>query len=349
MRNLDNRRMNLRRQHVLLLLLSVAFFATARPASDAKADEIKEITLAQQFGAIFLPLMAMENLKLIEKQAQSRGLGDLKVNWAKMAGPSVMVDAIISGNLHFSAQGVPSLALMWDRTRGGVAVKGVSAITNTDIYLNTRNPNIKSIRDFTDKDRIAVPSVKVSTQALFLQIAAEKEWGPGQHGRLDHLTVGLAHPDALAAVLNPQGEITTHFATSPFHETEMKAGFNTVTSGYQIMGGEVTNLVFVTTEKFRAANPKVYGAVVAALDEAITWINTDKRRAAKLYIEMTKEKKLSEDDIVAIISSPGFDFTKVPKKTFQFVEFMQRTGSIKSKPASWKDLYFPEAHSLAGD
>ena len=85
---------------------------------------------------------------------------------------------------------------MWDRTKGSVGVKAISAITNTDIYLNTRNPSIKSIRDFTDKDRIAVPSVKVSTQALFLQIAAEKEWGPGQHGKLDHLTVGLAHPDA---------------------------------------------------------------------------------------------------------------------------------------------------------
>jgi hypothetical protein len=115
----------------------------------------------------------------IEKQAAARGIGDLKINWAKMAGPSVMVDAIISGNLHFSAQGVPSLALMWDRTKGGVGVKAISAVTNTDIYLNTRNPNIKSIRDFTDKDRIALPSVKVSTQALFLQIASEKEWVPG--------------------------------------------------------------------------------------------------------------------------------------------------------------------------
>lgn len=105
---------------------------------------------------------------------------------------------------------------MWDRTRTGVGVKAVSAITNTEIYLNTRSPNIKSIRDFTDKDRIAVPSVKVSTQALFLQIAAEKEWGPSQHTRLDHLTVGLAHPDAIAAVLNPMSEISAHFATRPF-------------------------------------------------------------------------------------------------------------------------------------
>jgi NitT/TauT family transport system substrate-binding protein len=336
------------RRLAVSLMVITALIAGGR-STPAAAQEVKEIAIAQQFGAIFIPLMAMENLQLVEKQAAARGIGDVKVTWAKLAGPSVMVDAILSGNLHFSAQGVPSLALMWDRTNGGVGVRAVSAITNTDIYLNTRNPNIKSIRDFTEKDRIAVPSVKVSTQALFLQIAAEKEWGPGQHTRLDYMTVGLAHPDAIAAVLNPVGEVSAHFATSPFHEAEMKAGLKTVTSGYQIMGGEVSNLVFVTTEKFRTANPKVYAAVVAALDEAIAWTNADKRRAAKLYMEMTKEKKLSEDDVVAIISAPGFDFTKIPKKTFKFAEFMHRIGTLKTKPESWKDLYFAEAHELGGD
>jgi hypothetical protein len=48
----------------------------------------------------------------------------------------------------------------------------------------------------------------------------------------------------------------------------MKAGLKTVTSGYQIMAGEVRNLVFVTTVKFRAANPTVCAAIVGALDEA---------------------------------------------------------------------------------
>jgi NitT/TauT family transport system substrate-binding protein len=66
-------------------------------------------------------------------------------------------------------------------------------------------------------------------------------------------------------------------------------------------------------------------------------------------MEMTKEKKLTEDDVVAIISAPGFDFTKVPKKTFKFAEFMHHIGALKTKPESWKDLYFAEAHSLAGD
>ena len=38
--------------------------------------------------------------------------------------------------------------------------------------LNTANPDIKSIKDFTERDRIAVPSIKVSVQAVLLQMAA---------------------------------------------------------------------------------------------------------------------------------------------------------------------------------
>src|SRR5262245_58384924 len=164
------------RRGALSLTLGLGLLLS-RLVNPVAAQEVKEIAVAQEFGAIFIPLMAMEHMQLIESQARARGIGDLKVSWARLAGPSVMVDAILSGNLQFSAQGVPSLSLMWDRTRGGVGVKAVSAITNTEIYLNTRNPSITSIRDFADKDRIAVPSVKGSTQALFLQIAAEQSGG----------------------------------------------------------------------------------------------------------------------------------------------------------------------------
>ena len=66
-------------------------------------------------------------------------------------------------------------------------------------------------------------------------------------------------------------------------------------------------------------------------------------------MEMTKEKKLSDDDVVAIISAGGFDLTKGPKRTFKFAEFMHHIGALKTKPESWKDLYFAEAHGLAGD
>ena len=53
------------------------------------------------------------------------------------------------------------------------------------LYLNTINPNVKTIKDFTEKDRIALPAVRVSMQAVILQMAAEKVFGEGQEHKLD--------------------------------------------------------------------------------------------------------------------------------------------------------------------
>jgi len=86
--------------------------------------------------------------------------------------------------------------------QGGLGVKAVAVIANHNFWLNTKTPNIRSLRDFGEKDRIAVPSIKVSTQAILLEMAVEKEWGVGQHTKLDNLVVQMPHPEALAAVLS---------------------------------------------------------------------------------------------------------------------------------------------------
>src|SRR5215831_15921543 len=142
---------------VTLLLVAVALAARA---------ESPEVNVAKQYGVSFLPLMVMERDKLVEKHAKAAGLGEIKVSWVKVAGPSVMNDGVISGALQFIAVGAPSMITLWDKTNG--QVKGVSAMTTYPLYLVTRNPNVKSVRDFTEKDKIAVPSIKVSTQAIML-------------------------------------------------------------------------------------------------------------------------------------------------------------------------------------
>jgi NitT/TauT family transport system substrate-binding protein len=38
----------------------------------------------------------------------------------------------------------------------------------------------------------------------------------------------------------------------------------------------------------------------------------------------------------------------VPENTVKYAEFMHSVGSIKAMPSSWKDLFFPEIHGLAG-
>ena len=311
--------------------------------------EVAEVHLVQQFGATFVPFMVMENQKLVEKHAAKAGLPDLKVQWSKLGGPSAINDALLSGSVHFTLQGVPSLALLWDRTKGGIGVKGVSGNCSGNFWLNVRSTTIKSLKDFSEKDRIALPSAKVSTQAILLQMAAEREWGPGQHARLDHLVIALSNPDGMIAVLNPTHEVNAHIATQPFHAGEVKGGLKTLLNGYELLGGTAASNTMVSTEPFRAANPKVFAAVIAAHEEAMAWINADMRRTAKLFIALTREKQLTEDEVVALMSEPGFEYTRTPKKIGKFVEFMHRTGMLKNKAQSWKDLFFEEAHAMQGD
>ena len=67
--------------------------------------EMKEINVAQQYGIGYLPLMLMEDQKLIEKYAKEAGV-DVKVNWAKFAGGNVMNEALLSDSLQFASGGV---------------------------------------------------------------------------------------------------------------------------------------------------------------------------------------------------------------------------------------------------
>jgi NitT/TauT family transport system substrate-binding protein len=334
----------MRRLGVALMLIGAISLAGGGRA----AAEVPEVKIVAQNGSNYLPLFVMQGQKLVEKHLAANGLGSTTVAWTRLANPSAIIDAFLTGAVHFSGQGVPSTALIWDRTRNGIGAKAVSAMTASNIWLMTRKPEIKSLRDLTDKDRIALPSIKTSAQALFLWSAAEKEFGLGQWGKLDHITVSLPHPDAMAAVTNPNGEITVHAATSPYADLEKKAGLHAITDLYSVEGRSVTGLNFVSTEQFRNANPNTYAAVVAAFNEAIGWINEDKRRAAKFYLDISKDK-ISLEDITEIMLAPDYIFGQTPHGIGSAIEIMHKSGTIRNKAASWRDMYFPEAQQLPGD
>jgi len=304
--------------------------------------EVSEITIAQQYGVSFLPLIVMEKQRLVEKRAKELGFSGINVKWTKVAGPSVMNDGLISGAIHFAAQGAPSLITLWDKTHG--QIKGVSALTTYPLYLVTRNPEVKTIKDFTDKDKIAVPSVKISTQAIMLQMAAAKAFGQENFTKLDPLTVSLSHPDATLAFINNTAGVNAHFSTSPFYEQEIKLpGAHLITTSYEILGGPATALVLTTSTRFREENPKAYKATFEALSEAIDIVNRDKHAAAELYREVAHDTKTTAAEIVVMISDRNYAFTLVPQKVFATAQFMAKIGSIKNAPKAVGDLFFPES------
>jgi NitT/TauT family transport system substrate-binding protein len=327
-------------------ILALTVFLAALLPLCARA-EMSEIKVAQQYGIGYLPLMIMEEQKLIEKYAKING-ADVRVEWPKFAGGNVMNDALLSNSLQFASGGVGPFVTLWAKTRGNLDVKAVGAINSMPLYLNTRNPAVKSIKDFTDKDKIALPAVKVSIQAVTLQMAAEKAFGEGQQNKLDQLTVTMSHPDAQLALLSGQSEITAHFGSPPFQYQQLKnPAVHTVLSSYDVLGGPATFNVVWTTSKFRTENPKLYDAFVKALDEATALINKDKRWAAEAYLRMSKDKA-SQKEIEDMLNDPAIVFTTTPQNVMKYVDFMTKIGSIKNRPDSWKDMFFPNAQSLPG-
>lgn len=327
-----------------MALVSALALSTATPVR----AEVSEVTVAQQYGVSFLPLMVMERRGLIEKHAAAAGLAGMKVTWAKVAGPSVMNDGLISGAIHFAAQGAPSMITLWDKTHG--QIKGVASMTTYPLYLITRDPDVKTIKDFTAKDKIAVPSIKISTQAILLQMAAAAAFGEKDFAKLDALTISLSHPDATLAFINNTAGVNAHFSSSPFYEQEIKApGAHLVTTNYEILGGPATAVVITASAKFRDANPKAYKAFYDALSEAIDIINKDKAAAAKLYLEVARDSKNSVADIVAMIGDKDYAFTLKPAKVLKTAQFMAQIGSIKQSPKSIDELFFPEIAGLKGD
>ncbi|MBV8838055.1 MAG: ABC transporter substrate-binding protein, partial [Alphaproteobacteria bacterium] len=268
----------------------------------------------------------------------------------KVAGPSVINDGLLSGTVHFGAVGAPSLITLWSKTKSNVGVKGMAAMTSYPLYFVTRNPELKSLKDLSAKDKIAVPSVKISTQALMLQMAAADLFGEANYQKFDEFTVSLAHPDALVALTNNTGGVNAHFSTSPFYEAEMKLpGARVLTTSYDILGGRASALVVVATSKFHDANPKVYKAFLAAEKEAIEIINKDKRKAAQDYLDIAQDKKSTLDEIYNVINDKDYAYTLSPEKVFKTAVFMGKVGTIKDPPAKWQDLFFADIHDLPGD
>lgn len=326
---------------VLLTALLAALFMSRQAAA-----ETSELRIAQQPGLSYLVYVVMQHEQMIEKAAAEAGLGPVKVTWFKFSGGSMMNDALLSGGLDIANSGPTQLITMWAATRTSLKVKGIAAYNALPNILLVRDPAVKSLADFTENDRIAVPSVKTSMQALYLQMASEKVFGDAS--RLDHLTIARGHPDAMAEMLQPRGQITAHFSTLPYVGIALRTpGVHPILTGVEAIGGPATSGVAYTTTRFHDQNPKLFNAFFTALKTAMDFVNTRRADAARIYLEVTQEKTTPEA-IVAELAELKDPYDIAPQSVLKMAQFMFRHGQVKAVPEQWQDLFFPEAHSLPG-
>lgn len=339
----------LNRRTVILGAAALAMSSTALPATGARAQAKTEITMSRQPGILYMPLHIIEKYKLLEKHADKLGLPGTTVKWVAFANGGAQQDALISGNVDIINTGTGNLLLMWDKTRGGV--KGVVASSAAMLTFISRDPRIKSLKDLGEGDKIAVPTVKVSTQAILLQMAAGQMFGADQWAKFDPLTVQMGHPDAFIALKNASHEVKNHFAAPPFDYYEMKGvtGAHKVITSSDIIGGPLSQGQFMTTTKFADANPKIIQALYNAAKEAQAMIAKDLAASVEAYKEINNDKTETAT-LVDLLHQPGMDdWNLYPQGTMKFAAHLNKVGSLKTKPASWKDYYLPIAHDMPGN
>jgi NitT/TauT family transport system substrate-binding protein len=310
--------------------------------------EVSEIRFAQQFSMGYLQFDVMKHQDLLAKHLTALGQPDVKVTWVTFSGPDMMNDALLSNSIDIASGGVPGLLTIWAKTKGTPQeVRGVSAMSQQPLMLNSRNPAVQTIRDFTDKDRIAMPAVKVSAQAVLLEMAAAREWGDEAYDRLDKLTFSLSPPDATAGLMAGGGDFNAAFTVPPFQAMQLRnPAIHTVLSSDEIIGPSSGGTAW-TTKRFHDANPKLYQAVLDAMQEASEFIADHPKETVAYYTADTKSK-VDTELMEGLLTDPRFKYDLTPVATMRWADFMHQVGRIKVLPATWRDLFWPEIYDRNG-
>ena len=192
-----------------------------------------------------------------------------------------------------------------------------------------------------------MPSIKVSVQAVLLQMAAAAAFGDENYAKLDPLTVSMSPPDATIALLSGAGGVSSAFSVPPFQFQQLEQNnIHTVLSSFDVLGPHTFTVAW-TSARFRKDNPELYAAFLDAVKEATSIIAADPKGTAQSWIN-DSGSKLPLEMVTKVVTGPGVEWTMTPVATMKFAKFMRRVGTIKREPASWKDMFFPEIGGLSG-
>ncbi len=200
----------------------------------AAQAEVSVVNMSKQFGLPYLPMIVIEAQQLIEKNAKSAGLGDVKTTWTQRVGPAAELDALLAGQADFIGPGGTTLATIWEKTAGTPQeVRALIAMQSMPFVLVTRNPNVKTIADFTDKDKIALPAVKLTGHALILEMESAKIWGDDHYDKLN-----FDHDHPFACRCGGRGDGRRHrdqFTFRQFAFLLLRTGDSRHPSGAQVL------------------------------------------------------------------------------------------------------------------
>jgi NitT/TauT family transport system substrate-binding protein len=247
---------------------------------------------------------------------------------------------MLAGQVDIGFMGPGPFVVGWAK---GVPWKVAVTLQDMPNGLTTSRPDVRSLKDIRPTDRIALPGIN-SFQHVLLAMAAEKELGNPR--AFDSNLVPMAHPDGERA-LYAKSEITFHFTAPPYLQRERKhPGIRQVLDSYDILGGPHTFIVVAVTADFFEKRREVYDAFVAAIAEGVEIVRSDPLRAAEVM--QKRGLKGSLEEIAASLRDPDVRWTIEPHGLMKLATFMKQAGFVSKAPADWKELTWPNLHSLKG-
>ncbi len=290
----------MRRRSFLALPATLSALAALPRAARAEADTVH---ISHGLGVLYLPLIVMREAKLMEAELDKAGIKST-VSWVVMDGGGQINDAMLAGALDIAGTSIPGFLTLWSKGRGTRSeVIGVSGLSTCALILNTNRPYIHSLADFKPDDKIAVPSIKSSLQAVVLQMAVAKTFGDANWAKLDGNTITMQHPLAVQALIAGKTEVAAHFASPPFTLAEAKApNIHPVLRSPDILGDITLDMVFAA-KRFTDSNPGHVKAFLAAQRAANKLIADDPARATQLFIQ-NSGSKIDPEEILGVSARP---------------------------------------------
>ena len=327
--------------------LITATAAAAMTAAPLRAETGK-LRVSHGYSIGYLPLMVMRDQGLIEKHAAQAGLGKIAVEWQVQDGGNNINDAMLAGALDVAGTGIPGFLVLRDRTRGRrQEMRGIGALNGGALWLNSIDPRIRTLDDYTDRDRIAVPGIKTSYAAVILQMVVAERFGVANYSKLDPITVGLPHPEAYSIMMSGKTEITSHMASPPFSYQELKnPNVHRVLSTSDVMG-TMTILLTMTQKDFADVNPGLMSAILAAQEEASAFIAADREAAAQTYVKVSK-LNVPHDEMMSMLADRENDYNVAPMGSLRYAAFLAQIGMLRVKPEHWTELFLPILHGRDG-
>lgn len=294
------------------IILAFVFLSCSSNEKNKKSSSNNTIRIAEQYSTIYAPIYTASELGVFEKF-----LPDVEFQKQKFGSGAAMTEALVSGHLDIGCMGIPPALVAMNK---GADFKIAFGINIPPLNLMTIDENIKTIADFGENDKIAVPGA-ISNNQIMLSMGAKKFLGDAK--KLDKNIVNMSNANAYTALIS-KTDIKAHYAPLPYIEKEREAGAKSILGNDDI--NYKASIVCLASKRIYEDKQK-YENIIKAIDKTIELINTKDENTINT---IAKVEKLSSQEVLKYLDYPNNIYTTKVYGLEQTADYMLENGYIKN-------------------